>query len=362
MAKTVTMKTVAAHAGVTQATVSMCLSNNPHIPLTTRTRIRAIADKLGYRPNPYVSALMSLRRRGKSTNSKPVLALVNGLETKDGWRSIAAPTVKQMLEGAIERAALRGYRAQEFWLHQDGMSAERFSSILHNRGIQGLLLGPLAAGAPPPDLAWENFSSVRLGVPLPSLAITSVCNDHFFSSLQVARECHRRGYRRPGLIILRMHQERFHARWDGGLAVARDLLPKLKAVKTLLLEDWKDLSPVAGWLAREKPDVVISPSADLIGAHLQQLGLRTPEDLGLASLACPNLGDACSGIWQNGRLIGATAVDNIISMVEHNERGLPEQTRVVMVEGVWNNGRTLREVLEGEQPASASPRSPAAAK
>jgi hypothetical protein len=66
-----------------------------------------------------------------------------------------------------------------------------------------------------------------------------------------------------------------------------------------------------------------------------------PRDIGLASLACPEMNHVCSGIWQNGRLLGATAIDSIISMLEHNERGLPVQTRVVMVEGVWNNGQTL---------------------
>ena len=39
----VTMKVIAAQAGVTQATVSMCLANNPRIPPPTRERIRAIA-------------------------------------------------------------------------------------------------------------------------------------------------------------------------------------------------------------------------------------------------------------------------------------------------------------------------------
>jgi LacI family transcriptional regulator len=62
----------------------------------------------------------------------------------------------------------------------------------------------------------------------------------------------------------------------------------------------------------------------------------------MASLACPEMNHVCSGIWQNGRLLGATAIDNIISMLESNECGLPEQTRVTMVEGVWNEGQTLR--------------------
>ena len=342
MPKPVTMKTIAAQAGVTQATVSMCLANNARIPLATRQRIRLLAEKLGYRPNPYVSALMRVRRQGRTSSARPVLALVNGLDTREGWQKTISLTVRQMREGAIERAALRGYQAQEFWLHRDGMSAERFGSMLHHRGIQGLLLGPLVAGAPPPALHWENFSPVRLGVPLPSLTITSVCNDHFFSSLQVARECYRRGYSRPGLVLLRVHRQHFHARWDGGLLVGRHLIPRFKQAKTLVLEDWEHLEPIAAWLKKEKPDVIVSPSSDVLLKQLDKLGLRVPRDIGVASLACPERSHPCSGIWQNGRLIGAIAIDNIISMLEYNERGLPEQTRVVMVEGVWNDGQTLR--------------------
>ena len=67
MNNSVTMKTIAAQAGVTQATVSMCLANSPRIPAATRERIQAVADRLGYRPNPYVSALMRIRRQGRGT-------------------------------------------------------------------------------------------------------------------------------------------------------------------------------------------------------------------------------------------------------------------------------------------------------
>jgi len=340
----VTMKTIAAAAGVTQATVSMCLANNPRIPVATRTRIQAVATRLGYRPNPYVSALMRVRRQGGASQQMPVIALVNGLDSPGAWRKTAPPTVRLMLEGAVERAAFRGYTTQEFWLHQDGMSAERFSGMLHARGIHGLLLGPMAYGARTPALKWEHFAAVRLGVPLPSLTLTTVCNDHYFSALQVMRECYKLGYRRPGLVILKSHRERFHGRWDGGILVGRLLLPGLKSVQPLLLDNWSDLSGVAAWLKKRKPDVLVSPSADVLQAHLKQIGWSIPRRIGLASLACPKPDDACSGIWQNGGLIGATGMDTLISMLERNERGLPAQAHTVMVEGIWNPGRTLRSV------------------
>ncbi|MES2693112.1 MAG: substrate-binding domain-containing protein [Verrucomicrobiota bacterium] len=247
-----------------------------------------------------------------------------------------------MREGAFERATLRGYRAQEFWLHRDDMSNERFSEMLHARGIQGMLLSPLAEGAPTPTLRWEYFATVCLSVPLPSLAITTVCNDHYFSSLQIVRECHRRGYRRPGLVLHRVHQMRFQGRWEAGFKMGGEMLPGLKLAPPLYVDDWTHTAPILSWLKREKPDVLITPAADALTASLDQAGIHIPRDIGLALLACPQHGDACSGVYQNGRLIGALAVDALISMVERNERGLPEQATTLMVEGQWNEGKTLR--------------------
>ncbi len=336
------MKTIAEQAGVTQATVSLCLANNPRIPPATRERIQALARKLGYHPNPYISTLMRHRRQGRPLKDKPPLALVCAQRTANGWREHTAPTIRDMREGAWERAMLRGYRPQEFWLHRDGMSNERFSEMLHARGIRALLISPLAEGDPPPALRWDYFATVCLSVPLPSLAITTVCNDHYFSALQAVLECHRRGYRRPGLVLHRVHQLRFQGRWEAGFLVADDMLPGLRLAPPQYVEDWANPAALLAWLKREKPDVIITPAADAIMGPLQRAGLRVPDDLGLALLACPAPGDACSGVYQNGRMIGALAVDTLVSMVERNERGLPAQATTLMVEGQWNEGRTLR--------------------
>jgi DNA-binding LacI/PurR family transcriptional regulator len=335
------MKTIAIEARVTQATVSMSLANNPRIPARTRERIQAIARKLNYHPNPYVSTLMRIRRQGKPLKDKPALALVCAQRTANGWRDHPAPTIRQMREGAYERATLRGYRAQEFWLHRDGMSNERFSDMLHARGIQAVLISPLAEGDPTPALQWGHFASVCLSVPLPSLTITTVCNDHYFSSLQIMRECHRRGYRRPGLVLRRSHQMRFQGRWEAGFLVGGEMLGDLSLARRLYIDDWTDEARIVSWLKREKPDVIITPAANVLTGTLEKAGWKIPRDLGLALLACPQFGDPHTGVYQNGKLIGALAVDTLISMVERHERGLPEQATTLMVEGQWNEGRTL---------------------
>jgi DNA-binding LacI/PurR family transcriptional regulator len=236
---------------------------------------------------------------------------------------------------------LRGYRTEEFWLHRDGMSNESFSEMLHARGIRGLLLSPLAEGDPTPALRWEYFSTVGLSVPLPSLSMTTVCNDHYFSALRTVRECHARGYRRPGLLLLRNHRTRFQGRWEAGFRAAADLVGGIDPLPALYVEDWSRAADVARWLRREKPDVIVTPSADVIPAALALARRRVPEDLGLALLACPEAGDPPAGIYQNGRLIGGLAVDALLGMVERHERGLPAQATTLMVEGQWNEGRTL---------------------
>jgi DNA-binding LacI/PurR family transcriptional regulator len=336
------MKSIALQAGVTQATVSMSLANNPRIPAATRERIQAIAKKLGYHPNPYVSTLMRIRRAGKPLKDKPALGVVCAQLAADGWRNHPSATIRQMREGALERAALRGYRAEEFWLHRDGMSNDRFSEMLHARGIQGVLLSPVAAGSPPPALRWQYFAAVSLSVPLPALTITTVCNDHYFAGLQAVRECHRRGYRRPGLVLRKIHQHRFQGRWEAGVMVSGQMLTGLTPTKPLYVDNFEDRLSLLRWLKRERPDVVISPDAPLVNEMLAADGWRIPQDIGTVWLGCPQPGDPVSGIWQNGRLIGALAVDTLISQVERYERGLPEQATTLMVEGQWNEGRTLR--------------------
>ena len=334
------MQHIATAAGVTAATVSLSLNNSPRISTSTRQKIHHLAEKLGYQRNPYVSALMRTRRQGKPLTHQPIVAMVCAMNDSAGWRLSPSATIRQMRDGAMERAAMRGYRAQDFWLHQDGMSNERFSEILRARGIGAVLLSPAADGASAPALMWDYFSAVSLSVPFRSLTLPTVCNDHYFSSLLATRECHHRGYRRPGIVLRTAHRERFHGRWEAGFLAAQRTLPGITRIEPFL--EGEDPVAFLRWLKREKPDVIISPNIDEIEAVLKNARGRFPRDIGLATLSCPELGSRHSGVYQNGRLIGATAMDLVISMAERHEHGLPKQAITSMVEGIWNEGKTLR--------------------
>ncbi|HZP61354.1 MAG TPA: LacI family DNA-binding transcriptional regulator [Opitutaceae bacterium] len=342
----VTMADIARRAGVSVATVSMSLRNKPNIPPATRDRIFTLARRLGYQPNPFVSALMRSRRRGQPLSSRPILAFVSTTDRADGWRNSPFTTFRLMREGARERATHYGYQAQEFWLHEAGMSSARFSQMLHTRGIQGLLLGPNIDGTPPPALEWSYFSAVRIGMPLAAPTIPTICNDNFLASVMAIEECHRRGYRRPGLVLEEAQNLRLQRRWEGGFHSGRLNFPDLAVLEPLVFNGQPAVSLFQRWLKKESPDVIITPFPDKLRAMLDTLGWRVPGDVGLAHLACSEHGSTYSGIYQNGRLIGATAIDVLVSLVEHHQQGQPAQAVTSMVEGIWNAGATLRGLRE----------------
>ena len=50
--------------------------------------------------------------------------------------------------------------------------------------------------------------------------------------------------------------------------------------------------------------------------------------------------EAVAGINQNLPLIGATAIDILVSQLYHNELGLPQRPVFSMIEGYWLDGGT----------------------
>lgn len=338
------MRDVAAKCGCSQPTVSLCLNNSPLIPAATRERVHAIALRLGYRKHPLVAAHMRSRRQRSRSGGGPVLALVNPQLTVDGWRKNSTTVQRQMLAGAIARAGERGYTPQEFWLHRDGMSPARFSAILRARGITGLLIGP--GGSLELDLAfdWDAFCCVQLGSARLHPPLHRVVNDHYQSAMLAVRECHALGYRRPGLVLQSSLSASHDYRWEAGYQIAcqqhRDLAP----VPTLLLDAIDDRAGILRWFKQHQPDVVIESGERVVLRHLASTGHAVPKTVGVVSLAAPRLRGPTSGTVQDGHVMGANAIDLLISLVERNDTGLPARPITQMTSSVWNAGATVRQM------------------
>jgi LacI family transcriptional regulator len=92
-------------------------------------------------------------------------------------------------------------------------------------------------------------------------------------------------------------------------------------------------------LKKYKPDAILTDVSELPGL-LKKIGCKIPDDLGLATTSVLD-GNADAGIDQNSKEIGKVAIQLLISLINHNERGIPRVCREVLVEGQWVDGKTL---------------------
>lgn len=339
----VTMRDVALRAKVSVATVSKCFGGKPSIPARTRDAVLKVAKQMGYRPHPYVSALMQIRRRRRTTShQRPTLAFVTAFDTADGWQKSTSPLVRLLFSGASERAELRGYQLSHFWLYREGMTNQRFSEMLRHRGVRGVFLTPLPRLGMQVDLTWSYFSIVTHGLSIAQPVFHRTSNDHYQSAVLALNECRRRGYRRPGFVMDEPLSRRLELRWEAAFVLHREKLGFDSSVPHLLYPAW-DPDETCRWFRRHRPDVVI---ALLMEEHVQQLaerGVRVPRDVGFVSLSVHEPTSRISGIHQNAELMGATAVDKLIDLVERNESGVPSHPITLTIEGRWHAGNTVRE-------------------
>src|SRR4051812_35088032 len=177
MALKATLQDVADRAGVHRSTVSLALRDHPRISEPVRRRVQAIAKRLDYRINPLVSALMQVRRSSR-IEKHLTLAYVTTYPTRYGWGP-PHPHPPHFFSRAAERAKDMGYKLEDFWLAEPGMTPRRLADILTTRRIHGLLVGRLPPGQYAVDFPWDRFSCVALGMTLRDPELHHVTENHF---------------------------------------------------------------------------------------------------------------------------------------------------------------------------------------
>lgn len=347
MPRRVTMLDIAAAAGVSAATVSRALGSDPQIPETTRRRIQKTATQLGYRPDPLVSALARRRRRGDSEGSEvTTLAYVTNFSTADEWKE--NPFYAPMFKGAADHAARNGYRLEHFWLREDGMTGERLSRILYNRGIVGVLVAPTPVARSRMNLDWPRFSAVTIGYSLIRPDLHRVTPHHFHALLAADRKLRRLGYARIGFCIFEGTSGRVDDLWlSGALLTARH--HPASPMKIFLFND-DTRAKIADWALSEKLEVVVSDNPQARD-ELRRRGIRSPGEIDFATLNWTKADPDIAGIDQRPAAIGAAAIDLLVAQIRRGERGVPDIPVTSMVEGAWVNGSSvLRAPLRPSHP------------
>lgn len=322
-------------------TVSLALRNHPSIPAATRARIRAAAEALGYRPDPMLASLALYRHSLRRKPNGPVALWVTNYPTRMGWRK---PKIfVEYFEGARERAEQLGFRLEEFWARETGMTPARLAQIVRARGVHAVLLAPQPRAGAEISLPWDELSAVTIGYTLSSPRLHLVCNHQFASMRLLMRELLTLGYRRIGLALPSIVDHRVDRNWLGGFLTEQVDLPAKNRVPPFLFDTFSE-AELKRWLGRHRPDALVSPIAvdEPVWHAVQRLGYRVPEDIGFAFPSLHDLREGRAGVHENSRAIGAAAMDLLSGLWQRSERGVPVLPLRELVEGVWVSGWTVR--------------------
>jgi DNA-binding LacI/PurR family transcriptional regulator len=335
----VTILDIARKAGVSKSTVSYALRDDPNICKATRLRIREVADRLGYRPDPLVAKLMSHLHKGASKRQAGVLAFVNLTETRD-FRS-AQPVLTTFVEGAARRADALGYKLESFWFHEPGLSANRLAQIFRNRGIKGLLLGSTAHPGSRVEFPWEDFSVITVGYSIAQPLLHRVVTHHYRNSMLGIRKAVEAGCRRLGFIINKAQDSYMDDLHAAAVYSFQAGIPKSDRVRPLILKDLapRSLEAIRPWFCQNHPDVLLCAGVNL--AHVRDAGVEVPAEVPGMELLMSHARPDVAGLNPRYDLLGGMAINLLATHLQHDEVGVPEVPVILQVEGCWHPGSSF---------------------
>ena len=335
----VTLSDIAHKLNVSHTTVSRALRNDRRISKSLSRRIQQTAQKMGYRPDAMLSALAHYRGTTKAVPIAAEIAWINHYPDPEQLRSIREFDL--YWKGAVSEAEMNGYQLEEFRLDKD-MPPRRLERVLLARNSLGILIPPSRHGEYPDwgDFHWENFYVVRFGQSVLSPRVHQVLADQLNDAVLAYVNILKKGYQRVGMVTTAVRGTRL--RFLAGYLYAQAQDAKNRPLPPLLFAEpagQDNLSKLVAWLKNSKPDAILTDYAP-VRDMLARAGYRVPEDVGLAATSVVD-GYADAGIYQNSDEIGRAAVQLLITLIHHNQRGFPRVPRRILVEGDWVDGKSL---------------------
>jgi LacI family transcriptional regulator len=338
-----TLNDIARALGYSKNTISLGLRGNPQIPAATRERIKAAADRMGYRPSAVVSQLMAQLRSARTSRLQAKLALVNANLRSDAFRD--HPTIPIYVEGCERRADSLGYDFDRFWMHDPELTAERWLRILTARGIKGIVLvGLMDTNHLPEGLApvWERLPTVVTGVRTREPALSFCCVDHYSLALIAFERALALGYRRPGLVLDDVIDALVERRFSAGFTAGQRILERPQRIPVFGdVNGPKRTEKFRTWLDRHRPDVIFTLYNSVL-EWLRSAGRRVPEDIGVIQLEWRASRPEIAGMNQHNIVTGEAAVDMVVSQIHNNETGVQEFPRATLIGATWVDGASVR--------------------
>ncbi len=264
----VSLKQLAGHLGLNPATVSVVLNNVPgrSIPPSTRERIKAAAEKLGYQPN-----LLARSLRNRKTHTIGILV-----------PELAEDYHTQIMSGIGDHLMSKGYFY--FTVHHSHRRdlVEEYTHMLLSRGAEGLIVIDTMLDHPFPIPVVAVAGNTRVE------GVTNLVLDHDRAAELALTYLYSLGHREVAFMRGHPFSSDTLERWRSTAKMARKLGLAIKSELVIQL-DRDSITPalvyplVQQLLARKKRFTALVSFNDTaaIGAihALQDAGLRVPADV-----------------------------------------------------------------------------------
>lgn len=341
----VTQSDIARAAGVHNTTVSLALRNSPAIPEATRKRIQAVAEELGYSPDPALQALVAYRHGRMTNRRQETIAYVTNWPTKWGWQD--EPAQARIHAGALRKATECGYHLEHFWLGDPDVGPRRLNSMLFHRGISAVILASQRpTGDSLTEIDWSRLSAIAIGASPSLLPLHRVTDDCAAAMRLTMRQMREAGYQRVGLLLPCWQDELTDHAWSTSFLVEQSRIPADLRVPALTfgtpeMNDTAIRLPIfQDWVRRHRPDAIIgfTPRAR---SPLTAMGLDAPRTIGWATLGLDRAEEDEAGVSENSEHVGELATELLVGHIQRNLRGLPSVATTTLVEGTWKHGTSL---------------------
>jgi len=317
-----TIKEIAKLAGVSRSTVSRVINNDPNVRESTRTRIQAIIDQVGYQPNPVARSLISGRTH------------VLGLVIPMSYSSLYTDPFFSLLAQGISSTCTANNYTMMLWLVEPDYEKRANTNILNNRLIDGMIVASNMIDDPLLDgLIERKMPLVQIGRNKRQ-EVSSVDADNVHGAVMAVRHLVKSGCGRLGTVT--GHMDLYSSR-DRLVGFKRGLHEKNLPIHEDRIA-FGDFTELGGYLQTKTllsnadfDGLFIASDMMAFGAlrALQEARLRVPEDVALVSFddipAAARHQPPLTTVRQPIHQMGAIAAQTLIDQLDNDDTATPRR-------------------------------------
>lgn len=328
--KRVRQADIAKELGLDRSTVSKALKGDPAISEGTRKAVRALAERMGFRPDPMLSALAHYRKKDPSPYRSTIAWVYNYPKSTD--MSLYAGH-GDYFRGASTRCRELGYHLEPVWIDGKRTTIRRLPEILKARGIQAIIFAPQAEVGVKLDFPMDKFCTLTIGYSLAEPRMDVITNDHFTTMTEILERLSAAGYGRIGCYLWEVDNERMGRR-------ARSAFLAFSAEYACCVEAYRefDEKKFLDWIRDNELEAVVTRDMEQAEV-IDRYNRREKKCIRTCGYAIDRRERGLSGMNHNNFQIGIRAAEWISSKLERGQFGSPEVPQRLLIAGQWvDNG------------------------